>query len=100
MSHQKLHIQHCILYEFQQGKNAAEASKSICSVLGECVVSQNPGQPTTSTAKPILLCIWWDMKGVLFCKLLQLGETVTAKRYGRQMIDLLDGMGEKRPFTG
>uniref|UniRef100_A0A1I7WHM1 Histone-lysine N-methyltransferase SETMAR n=1 Tax=Heterorhabditis bacteriophora TaxID=37862 RepID=A0A1I7WHM1_HETBA len=40
-------------------------------------------------------CSW----GVLFCELFQLGETVTAEHYGRQMIDLLDGMGEKRPFT-
>ncbi|EFN84692.1 hypothetical protein EAI_03528, partial [Harpegnathos saltator] len=35
----KVHIRHCILYEFQQGKNAARVCESICSFPGEGVVS-------------------------------------------------------------
>jgi len=42
------------------------------------------GKPSTSVAKPkrfgkvILLCVWWDIKGVIYYELLELSETVTA----------------------
>uniref|UniRef100_A0A1I7X0W0 Transposase n=1 Tax=Heterorhabditis bacteriophora TaxID=37862 RepID=A0A1I7X0W0_HETBA len=60
----------------------------------------DPGQPNNIHAKNVLLCFWWDMKGVLFYELLQPGEIVSAERYGRQLIDFLDAIEQKRPFSG
>uniref|UniRef100_A0A1I7X2Z4 HTH_48 domain-containing protein n=1 Tax=Heterorhabditis bacteriophora TaxID=37862 RepID=A0A1I7X2Z4_HETBA len=51
-------------------------------------------------AKRVLLCIWWDMKGCCFMNSFNKVRRLLPSTTGREMIDLLDGMGEKRPFTG
>ena len=62
-----------------------------------------PGQPAKSTAKPnihgarVMLCIWWDQKGVLYYELLRPGETIKGERYRTQLIRLKRVIAEKRP---
>ena len=59
-----------------------------------------PGQPAKSTAKPnihnakVMLCIWWDQKGVLYYELLKPGETIIGERYRTQLIRLTRAIAE------
>ena len=62
-----------------------------------------PGQPAKSTAKPnihstkVMLCIWWDQKGVLYYELLKPGETINGESYRTQLIGLKREIAERRP---
>lgn len=62
-----------------------------------------PGQPGTSTPKPnihgakVMLCIWWDQKGVIHYELLKPGQTITGDFYRQQLIRLKRAIAEKRP---
>ncbi|KYM93816.1 hypothetical protein ALC62_15517 [Cyphomyrmex costatus] len=40
VSHKQF-IRHCVRYEFYQGKSAAKAYETICTVLGDNVVSKS-----------------------------------------------------------
>ncbi len=64
----------------------------------------HPGEPSTSTAKrnihgsKVMLCIWWDQKGVVYYELLKPNETITSERYQHQLIDLNHALNENRPI--
>jgi len=67
--------------------------KSIC----------DPGKPSTSTpkrnihGKKVMLCIWWDQKGVVHHELLKQSQTITAEHYQQQLIRLNNALKNKRP---
>ena len=64
----------------------------------------DPGQPSTAQAKrdihcqKLMLCIWWDQKGVVYYELLKPNETVNKERYRRQLGNLAEALNEKRPL--
>jgi [histone H3]-lysine36 N-dimethyltransferase SETMAR len=61
-----------------------------------------PGEPSTSTPKQnihgskLMLCIWWDQKGVICYEMLKPSETMTGERYRSQLIRLKRALKEKR----
>lgn len=61
-----------------------------------------PGEPSTSVAKPnihgskLLLCIWWDQRGVIYYELVKPNETITGDRYRLQLMRLSHALKEKR----
>ena len=47
--------------------------------------------------RKVLLCIWWDILGVVYFELLQPNQTITAEVYCRQLQSLSAALQEKRP---
>lgn len=61
------------------------------------------GKPSTSTpkrnihSKKLMLCIWWDQKGVMHHELLKRSQTITAELYEQQLILSNNALKNKRP---
>ena len=47
--------------------------------------------------KKIMLCVWWDMKGVIYFELLNTHETINANVYSQQLQRLNEVLLQKRP---
>ena len=66
----------------------------------------SPGQPAKTVpkknrfGKKVMLCVWWDMKGIIYWELLESGETINANRYSQQLRRLNEAIHEKRTGKG
>ena len=62
---------------------------------------RNEPPPTTPKAGPlpkkVMLCIWWDWKGVLYYELLLENETINSNKYCSQLDQLKAALNEKPP---
>jgi len=64
----------------------------------------SPNQQAVPTPRPglhprkIMLCVWWDMFGVIHFELLGKGETITSELYCAQLDRLHSALAEKRPL--
>ena len=61
----------------------------------------NEPPPTTPKAglhpKKVMLCMWWDWKGVLYYELLPENQTINSKKHCSQLDQLKAALDEKRP---
>lgn len=49
------------------------------------------------TLKKVLLCVWWNICGIIYDKLLPLGQTITAAIYCEQLETLNQALASKHP---
>ena len=63
----------------------------------------DPGQTPIPTpknkthAKKILLCVWWDIKGIIHFELLEENQTINSGLYIEQLTRLEEALNQKRP---
>ena len=50
--------------------------------------------------KKVMLCVWWDQKGIIYWELLEPRQTVTADLYSKQLMRLSEVLQRKRPYGG
>ena len=50
--------------------------------------------------KKVMLCVWWDQKGIIYYELLKPKQTVNANLYSQQLTRLSEALQIKRPFSG
>ena len=47
--------------------------------------------------KKVMLCVWWDWKGILYYELLSNNQTINSEKYCSQLDKLKTAIDQKRP---
>ena len=55
-----------------------------------------PDPRPDSHRKKLMLCIWWDVNGVIYWELLDSKSTLTATVYSQQLDKVAEAVGTKR----
>ena len=50
--------------------------------------------------KKVILCVWWDIKGVVYYEVLKPKEKINADLYSKQLVSLSSALESKRSYTG
>jgi histone-lysine N-methyltransferase SETMAR len=64
----------------------------------------SPGQASLTTPKPeqhrkkVMLCVWWDQKGIIYYEILEPKQTVNADLYSQQLTRLSQALDRNRPY--
>ncbi|GFV91139.1 mariner Mos1 transposase [Trichonephila clavipes] len=59
-------------------------------------LAQTVAKPEITTRK-VLLCIWWDWKGIIYYELLPYGQTLNSDLYCQQLNRLKLAIAQKQP---
>ncbi len=65
-------------------------------------LSQKPLPDVKANLHPekIMLCIWWDIEGVIYFKLLETNQTITADFYSQQLQRVHEALFRKQRISG
>ena len=94
-----------LLHYFDLKKSAAETHRLLAEIYGESAPSETVCRNwfrrfksgVTFMTNKAMLCIWWDMEGVVYYELLKPNETITTEHYRQQLERLNDNLMQKRP---
>ncbi|KAL4478243.1 hypothetical protein ABPG72_016555 [Tetrahymena utriculariae] len=54
----------------------------------------------TISTKKAMLCVWWDLKGILYYELLEPNQSIDSERYSKQLKILSSKIAENRIYNG